>query len=955
LPWRAAPELEEGATLTATAPTEDRASLDAIGFGIYRIDGEGRCRFINPAGLAMLGYEASEVLGHNMHELIHHSHPDGSPYPQSACPLLAAQRGARPVRLFNEVLWRKDGSFFAAEYSAWPVTEDGAANGSVVTFVDSRDQSEAQRRLALQVTASRILTGAADLPTVLGQLLAAIGGALGCQAGLFWNLDRRERLLDPEAGWAAPGIDAALRETAAPLPLDQGSGLPGRVWQAGELVALDDVAASDATAPARLAAAAGLPVGLAFPVNIGRRMLGVVEMFRRAPVELDDAFRDNVAALGQHIGQYLRRKRAEEALKEREEEFRALADNIAQLAWMADAGGAVYWLNKRWYEFTGATQEESQGQDWSRFLHADHAEQVVARFRAAIEGGVAWEDTFPLRGRDGGYRWFLSRALPIRDEQDRIVRWFGTNTDITEQRRIEQELEAAKEQAEEANRAKSQFIANMSHELRTPLSAVIGYAEMLAEEVEDLGPEAASFREDLGTIEASARHLLSLISGVLDISKIEAGRMEVEAEAFEVGAVLDEVAATVQSLVAKRDNRLVVEPGPELGAMYSDVVKLRQCLFNLLSNAAKFTERGEIHLAARREGDRVTFTVSDSGIGMDAVQLTRLFQRFSQADASTTRRFGGTGLGLAITKAFAEMLGGGITVESRQGQGTTFTLWLPADLRAPVGPEGEGEVHADGSTATRVLVIDDDPHMRDLMTRFLRREGFGVAVAPGGATGLRLARELHPSAILLDVMMPSMDGWTVLAELKADPEVADIPVIIISMIREKGLAYSLGAADYFTKPIQWTRLKQVVERFRNDAEPGAALVVEPDGATREELRAIMSDEGWQVAAAADGVEAVQRLAERRPDLLLINLELPEGEAFALLRRLRNEPHWRTIPVIALAEGGLPESERARLRGQVRQVIRTGEDSSDELVAELRRLSAGRAAASSGTASEGDHG
>jgi PAS domain S-box-containing protein len=936
--------LQHPVPTTDPAAPEDGASLDAIGFGIYRIDLQGRCTFANAAALAMLGYDAGEVLGRNMHELIHHSQPDGSPLPQSACPLLAAQRSGRPVRLFNEVLWRKDGSFFTAEYSAWPVLVDGQVAGSVVTFVDSRDQSEAQRRLALQVTVSRILTGAADLPTVLGQLLAAIGGALGCQAGLFWNLDRRERLLDPEASWAAPGIEAgALLRATEPLPLNQDSGLPGRAWQAGELVHVSDLAAADPSPRLAHAVEAGLGVGLAFPVNIGRRMLGVVEMFRREPLEVDDAFRDNVAALGQHIGQYLRRKRAEEALKEREEEFRALADNIAQLAWMADGAGAIYWFNKRWYEFTGTTPEEMQGQGWARLHHPEHLERVGAHFRDAVARGVPWEDTFPLRGRDGGYRWFLSRALPIRDEAERIVRWFGTNTDVTDQRRIEQELEAAKEDAEAANRAKSQFIANMSHELRTPLSAVIGYAEMLAEEAEDLGPAAGSFREDLAKIEASARHLLSLISGVLDISKIEAGRMEVEAEAFEVAAVLDEVAGTAQSLVAKRGNRLSVEPGPELGTMYSDVVKLRQCLFNLLSNAAKFTEQGEIRLSARRTGDRITFQVSDTGIGMSPEQLSRLFQRFSQADSSTTRRFGGTGLGLAITKAFAEMLGGGITVESIAGQGTAFTLWLPADVRAPAAAEGEGGMVADGAAESHVLVIDDDPHMRDLMTRFLRREGFGVAVAPGGATGLRLARELHPAAILLDVMMPSMDGWTVLSELKADPAVCDIPVIVISMIREKGLAYSLGAADYFTKPIQWGRLRQVIERFRSAVEPGAALVVEQDPEIREALQSTLAAEGWQVATAADAAEAVARLAERRPDLLLVNLELPEGDGFALLRQLRNEPQWRTIPIIALAEGALPEGERARLRGQVRQVIRTGEDSSEELVAELRRIAAGRRA------------
>ncbi|CAA9500872.1 MAG: hypothetical protein AVDCRST_MAG39-1409 [uncultured Sphingomonadaceae bacterium] len=928
--------MNEHATLTAD-PAADRASLDAIGVGLYRIDAAGRCTYANPAALGMLGYDAAELLGRDMHELIHHSYPDGAPFPPDACPLLGARDAGRPVKLSNETLWRKDGSFFTAEYSAWPLAEAGDGSRVLVSFIDTSEQGEAQRRLALQVTVSRILAGAGDLDAVLPQLLAAVGGGLGLQVGFFWTLDRRERTLHAEAHWHAPGLEAdALVDARADRTLDEGEELAGQAWAAGELAQSD-------VPPADLAAA-GLSFGFAFPVKSGRRVTGVIELYGRRRPKVDDDFLDGVAALGQQLGQYLRRKRAEEALRDREEEFRALADNIPQLAWMAEPTGAIYWFNKRWYEFTGAKPGNHRGWDWREAHHPDHVDRVAAEFARAIEGGEPFEDTFPLRSADGEYRWFLTRALPIREGRGEIVRWFGTNTDVTEQRLIEEELASAKEAAEEANRAKSSFIANMSHELRTPLTAVIGYSEMLAEEVEDLGPEAAFVKADLDKIESSARHLLSLINGVLDISKIEAGKMEVEAEPFDVAALATEVADTVHSLIAKRGNELALDLAPDLGEMFSDAVKLRQCLFNLLSNAAKFTENGRVALAAKRDGGLLEFRVSDTGIGMTPEQIAKLFQPFTQADASTTRKFGGTGLGLSITKAFAAMLGGDVRAESEDGRGTTFVLTLAADVRsienkAEAEEAGAAEEPTAAGDADLVLVIDDDPHVRELLTRFLSREGFAVRVAPDGEAGLRAAAEARPVAILLDVMMPRMDGWAVLSRLKEAPALAEVPVIMISMVHERGLAFSLGAADYLQKPIQWPRLREAVERVR--LHPTHALVVEGDASARAELRELLAGAGWTVVEAGEAKEAMRFIAEHRPDIILVNMEQPEVGGFSLLCDLRRSKELRDIPVVALAEGEIGEEERARLRGRVESIVQTSEESGEELLGELKRIAGGK--------------
>ena len=373
-----------------------------------------------------------------------------------------------------------------------------------------------------------------------------------------------------------------------------------------------------------------------------------------------------------------------------EADFRILADTIPQLAWVADADGYVFWYNRRWYDYTGAAPEQVRGWGWRELLHPDHVGHVSDSFQHAFEAGDAWEDTFPLRGKDGGYRWFLSRAEPLRDADGKVARWYGTNTDVTEQRAFEDELAAAKQAAEEANQAKSDFLANMSHELRTPLSAIIGYTEMLQEEVEG-GAETGALLPDLGKIESNARHLLGLINGVLDLSKAESGQMEVYPETFDAEAMLREVADTAQSLVEKKGNALEVHIEPGLGTMHSDAIKLRQILLNLLSNAAKFTEAGMITLSVERgpgpggfDGrDWVTFRVTDTGIGITEEQRVKLFQRFQQADASTTRKFGGTGLGLALCKAFSVMLGGDIVVHSVPDKGSTFTVRLPTE--APSG------------------------------------------------------------------------------------------------------------------------------------------------------------------------------------------------------------------------------------------------------------------------------
>ncbi len=478
----------------------------------------------------------------------------------------------------------------------------------------------------------------------------------------------------------------------------------------------------------------------------------------------------------------------------------------------------------------------------------------------------------------------------------------------------------------------------MSHELRTPLNAIIGYSEMLQEDAADLGAE--QFTDDLKKINAAGKHLLELINAVLDLSKIEAGKMELYLESFDVAGLVRDIAAVIQPLAAKNANRLAVLCPDEVGTMRADLTKVRQALFNLLSNACKFTDRGAISLAVAREvrdgQDWMVFSVSDTGIGMTPEQLTRLFEVFSQADAATTRKYGGTGLGLALSRRLCRMMGGDVTVDSEEGRGSTFTIRLPAVVAEAV-EEPAAPAPADDRVIPgvgTVLVIDDEAAVRDLMQRFLAKEGFRVVTAAGGEEGLRRARELRPDAITLDVMMPGMDGWAVLSALKADPDVADVPVIMLTIVDDRNLGYALGASDYLTKPIDRDRLVTVLKQHRRDRP---VLVVDDDAGLRQLLRRMLEPEGYAIVEAENGKVALERLRDVAPSVVLLDLMMPEMDGFEFVAELRRHEAWRAIPVVVITARDLSRDDHERLNGYVQKILQKGEHGRDQLLAEVREL------------------
>ena len=616
--------------------------------------------------------------------------------------------------------------------------------------------------------------------------------------------------------------------------------------------------------------------------------------------------------------------------------FALAIERTSDVIEVTDPQARFQYVNPSYERVLGIARTEAIGKTPAQLVRSDyHPPEFWKNLDDTLTRGETFEGTFVSKSRAGRYIHFDTTIVPIADKSGRVTHHVAVKRDITE--RLERAeamvqanraLEKARDAALAASRAKSEFLANMSHELRTPLNAIIGYSEMAMEELD----ADSQMHEDMKVIRKAGGHLLTLIDDVLDISKIEADRVELVTENFPVSDLIGSVEETIKPVAENNKNRIVATIEDGISLVRADRTRLRQVLFNVVSNANKFTKEGTVSISARnieRDGVRwVQFDVTDTGIGITKEQQAKLFQPFVQADSSTTREYGGTGLGLVICKRLTEMMGGTIELESEKGKGTTIRICLPpGDGRS----DAESAAREDSaSNAPVILVIDDEENDRELVARVLSKRGFHVEVASSGQTGIELAARLRPAAIVLDVNMPRMSGWDVLSALKLSEKTSSIPVVMLTVMHQEEVGRALGAVDYLIKPLQPRTLVEVLRRHV-PTDTGRVLVVEDDEPTRELMTRTLRSAGHIVVEAANGKIALDRLDEANPQVIVLDLMMPVMDGMMFLHHLRAMERYAHVPVIVATAQMLTDADREKLAATTQQVIEKKAHSRSELL------------------------
>ena len=637
-----------------------------------------------------------------------------------------------------------------------------------------------------------------------------------------------------------------------------------------------------------------------------------------------------------------KQKEAERALASQEALYRTLIEAAPQVIWVADADGQVALLNKAWHEFSGLSEEESLGTRWAEALHPEDLPDVLAKWERAYTHGETYSGECRFRAKDGSYETFIFIGTPVRDDSGKIINWVGINTNIADRVQAEIALQEAKDTAEYANRAKSEFLATMSHELRTPLNAIIGFSEILRDEI--IGTINDEQQELVLDIHTSGNHLLAMINDILDLSKIEAGKMDLQLEQFSVQEAVTEVNTIINALANRKQIQLTLELNREV-LIEADKIKFKQILYNLLSNAIKFTdEGGKITTKFEVSGSALLGSVTDTGVGISPQDRAKLFQPFTQLDASSTRAHSGTGLGLALTNRLIQLHGGKIWVDSEIDEGSTFSFTFPlhqqeqkVEATAPDVSNSETTVAADSNRT--ILVAEDNEQAAQLLGIYLTEAGYQVEYAADGEEAIAKAAEIQPFAITLDILLPKKDGWQVLREMKTKPNLQTIPVIIISVTEERQLAFGLGAVDHLVKPIDKEALLTSLQSLKLPSRDGSprVLVVDDDPQTVRLLSTVLTNDGYEVLKVYGGSEAIEIAISQSPDLIILDMMMPQVDGFQVIQHLTGDPRTCDIPIIICTALDLTDADRDRLNGQIQSVIRKTGNVKEELLTTIKRI------------------
>jgi PAS domain S-box-containing protein len=674
---------------------------------------------------------------------------------------------------------------------------------------------------------------------------------------------------------------------------------------------------------------------------------------------------------------------AKDDLARRERHFRSLIEHGSDLITLLDADGFIRYESPSLERLLGHTPDALEGRRILDLVHPEDRDQVEAAFRRTLgrPGVQPRMIQYRFQHANGSYRVLESSCTNLLAEPA-VAGLVVNSRDVTDRRQAEEqirllnadledrvrnrttelaqkneELLAAKEATDLAMKQQEIFLNNVAHDLRTPLTVVIGYSEDLLRRAKKKGYDALI--PDLNLIVSRGNDLLELINDLLQLSRAMNDKaIELNVKSFGIAAALQARMEGIETIARKNGNTVVFQPSDGLGTMVGDDMKLWRILMNLLTNACKFTKDGRITVTADRrvghdgEDDQIVITVRDTGMGMSPEQQAQLFHRFAQVHEGSARILGGVGLGLSICSLYCRIMGGHITVDSAVGKGTTFTLTLPAELRpdradAPVpSPDGSQPARLENDrprdqkpldSANLVLIIDDDSNITELMQRNLGEEGFATRAARSGEEGLLLAKQLLPSAIILDVVMPGIDGWAVLAALKTDVKTCNIPVIMVSMLDERERGLKLGADEYVTKPLPRDRLNDLLHKYLGGRTSARILLAEDDRDLSRRIVRMLSEQGWQVDAAGDGAEALRLFHQTDPDIILLDLMLPRPDGFELIEEFRRADRARQVPIIVITAHDLDLEARRRLEGQVEQVLQKGLFGRDELLQEIRGL------------------